>query len=303
MTRRFIFTLLLFFSLPGTLAAQQVTTEVFPLGYRSASELVPVLRPLVSPGGSVSSISGQLVVTATPAQMQEVRRLLSTLDKAPARLLITVRRDRSEKSRRDSASVHARTDNVSINRGRVIAGQGGPGGDMGSGDSISVDVASRQGNQQQEIVQRVQVIEGSEAYISIGEEIPVRNRGISTGSGGVYRYDSTEYYPAVTGVYAVARLRGDNVFIDLSTTSRQRGNKGIIRAGREDRKFYRQSNHPISRADLSTSVTGTLGEWIAIGAVDQVSNSAQSGILATEKRLSESMYGMYIKVDKVQVRK
>jgi hypothetical protein len=302
MTSRFIFNLLLFFSLTGTLSAQQLTTEVFPLGYRTASELVPVLRPVVSPDGSISGISGQLVVTATPAQMQEVRRLLATLDKAPARLLITVRRDRSEHIEHDSASVQARTDNVSISHGGVIVGEGDATGGIGS-ESVSVDVKSDRSREQREVVQRVQVIEGREAYISIGEEIPVRNRGISTGPGGVYRYDSTEYYPAVTGVYAITRLKGENVFVDLSTTSRERTGKGIIRTGREDRKFYRQSGHPVSRADLSTTVTGKLGEWIAIGAVDQVGNSTQDGILATKKMLSESMYGMYIKVEKVQVRK
>jgi hypothetical protein len=222
------------------------------------------------------------------------------LDKAPARLLITVRRDRLNNGKRDSASVHARTDNVSINKGGVLTSTGPLATRKDSAGSVSVELESQQWSEDRDIVQRVQVLEGREAYIAIGEEIPVRNHGVLVGPNGRYYHDSTEFYPAVTGVYAIARLKGNSVFLDISTTSRERTGRVKIRTGRE---YHGRQEQPVASAGLSTSVSGSLGEWIALGAVDQNSRSGQSGILTAEKQFAESVYGIYIKVDRVQERK
>jgi len=122
------FYLLLLFCLPLiTIAnAQQMVTEVIPLAYRSVSEIIPVVRPLVSPSGTVSGLQGQLVVTATPQQLVQVRKVLSALDKSPVRLLISVRRGNSYSGKQDSASVQGRAGNIAINdRGVRLGTTGG----------------------------------------------------------------------------------------------------------------------------------------------------------------------------------
>ena len=65
--RRFFLLLLFCLSASSVADAQQTVTEVIPLGYRSMHEIIPLVRPLVSPLGTVSGLQGQLVVTATPA--------------------------------------------------------------------------------------------------------------------------------------------------------------------------------------------------------------------------------------------
>ena len=64
--------------------AERMVTEVLPVGYRDAGELAEILRPLVPPPGSVSSLYNQLIVKTTPAGMREVKQVLATLDRAPA---------------------------------------------------------------------------------------------------------------------------------------------------------------------------------------------------------------------------
>ena len=116
--------------------AQQLVTEVIPLGYRIVNEIAPILQPVVAPHGSVSGLPGQLVVTATPRQLAEVRRLLASLDKAPVRLLISVKRDNSTMEKQGSASVQGRVGNVSINDGG--ASVGGPSSNDAGGDDSSL---------------------------------------------------------------------------------------------------------------------------------------------------------------------
>ena len=105
--------------------------------------------------------------------------------------------------------------------------------------------------------------------------IPVRNRGAVAGPGGVYRYDSTEFYPAVTGFYTIPRLNGDEVFLEMNTVSRKRKN---LKLG----GYHPQQNIAVS--NINTSVTGKLGEWMVIGNIDQSGVNKYRGIAAISRQ-------------------
>ena len=80
--------------------AQQTVLEVIPLRYRNVHEVIPVIQPMLAREGSVSGYQGQLVVRTTPANMDEVKRILASLDRAPRQLIISVRQDaEAERSR------------------------------------------------------------------------------------------------------------------------------------------------------------------------------------------------------------
>ncbi len=290
--------ILLFYTVTVSFAqAQQMVTEVIPLGYRSINEIVPVVRPLISPGGSVSGLQGQLVVTATPQKMAEVRKLLAVLDKAPARLLISVRRGKSSRGQQGSASVQGRAGNLSINNGGLVIGGKHSGHRNEEGNSLSLKMKSNSQNEQSSITQQVQVLEGREAYISAGEEIPVRNRGAAIGPGGIYGYDSTAYYPAVTGFYAIPRLNGDEVFLEINTVSRQRNN--IRMNGRHPQQGW-QSRQDIAVANIRTTARGKLGEWIAIGAIDQSGSSRQGGIGSSSRQQQTVTSQIFVRVEEIK---
>jgi len=289
-----VFLLLLFYFPAFTIAdAQQMVTEVIPLGYRTINEIIPVVRPLISPAGSVTGLQGQLVVTATPQAMAEVRKVLGSLDKSPARLLISVRRGDSHTAKQGSASVQGRTGNIAINNGGVIVGTADGHHDADK-DSLSVQAKSNRRTEDMNITQQVQVLEGREAYISTGEEVPVRNRGAVAGPGGVYRYDNTEFYPAVTGFYAIPRLNGDEVFLEINSVSRMRNNIRL------NGRYPRQDRRNATVSNVSTSVGGKLGDWIAIGNVDQSRANRLSGIAALSRQQEETSSQIYVRVEKIQ---
>ena len=81
----------LFLSNPGFAAAMKL--EMIQLNYRTAEELIPILQPLVSGGGSLTGVSDQLIVKTTPDNLAEIKHILAGIDKAARRLMITVKQD------------------------------------------------------------------------------------------------------------------------------------------------------------------------------------------------------------------
>src|SRR5688572_22161415 len=88
-----------------TVTARSQSLEVIPLRYRPAAEVIPVIQPMLAPGGSVSGYQGQLVVRTTPANLDEIKRILASIDTAPRQLIITVRQDAEASSSASSAEV------------------------------------------------------------------------------------------------------------------------------------------------------------------------------------------------------
>ncbi|MFW2438488.1 MAG: secretin N-terminal domain-containing protein [Arenicellales bacterium] len=295
--KQFCLVLLFYAATFSVVQAQKMVTEVVPLGYRSVNEIVPIIRPLVSPGGSVSGLQGQLVVTATPQKMAEVRRLLATLDRPPARLLISVKRGGSSTGKQGSASVQGRAGNLSINKGGIAIGDRHSDQLNGDKNSLSVKMKSDSQNEQSNITQQVQVLEGREAYISAGEEIPVRNRSTVVGPGGIYGYDNVAYYPAVTGFYAIPRLNGDEVFLEINTVSRRRNNLRIN--GRYPQQGW-QPRSNVAVTNVSTTARGKLGEWIAIGSIDQSAASHQGSIGSRNRQQQTFASQLFVRVEDIK---
>ena len=60
----------------------QVVTQIFRLNYESASNLVPVLRPLIAPNNTIVAYpnNNSLVITDYASNLQRVARIIATLD-------------------------------------------------------------------------------------------------------------------------------------------------------------------------------------------------------------------------------
>jgi len=63
-------------------SGDQVITQIFRLNYESASNLVPVLRPLITPNNTITAYpsNNSLVITDYAANLQRLSRIISTLD-------------------------------------------------------------------------------------------------------------------------------------------------------------------------------------------------------------------------------
>ena len=188
--RRFL--LLLWFVLPAALA--QGTLEVISLRHRTAEQVIPVLRPLLEPGGVLSGQSNQLIVRTSPANLAQIRAVLDSIDQPARRLTISVRFDAS--------------------------------GEVRFQDSRS--------SLEERVDQRIQVLEGGRALISSGESRPIRQRQVIQTPSGPMVQETTLIQGAATGFEVVPRVSGNTVYLEIAPQREQfaPGRSGAIQSER-----------------------------------------------------------------------
>ena len=54
-----------------------MTLEIIPLQYRTADEIIPIIRPLVHQGGTVTGMNNQLIVKTTASNLIEIKQILA----------------------------------------------------------------------------------------------------------------------------------------------------------------------------------------------------------------------------------
>jgi type II secretory pathway component GspD/PulD (secretin) len=279
--------------LAGALAhAQQTVLEVVPLRYRTAAEVIPILQPMLAREGSLSGYQGQLVVRTTPANLEEIKRVLAGLDTAPRQLVITVRQDaeagRSASAAEVSGSVGGDHGRVTVPGGREPRG-GGSVVLRDGDDSVRLDVREGSGSQVDRNTQSVRVLEGREAFVRIGQSVPVRERQVqrSVVGGRVVEQtvETTQFREAADGIYVLPRVAGDRVTLDIS-------------AQRES--LSGRAHGGTNVQSLVTTVSGRLGEWIEIGGVSRDASAQQSVLLGRAATTARDSRRVLIKVEEAR---
>ena len=259
----------------STAYAQQTVLEVIDLKYRSADQIVPMLKPLLAPGGTISSLRNRVILRTTPQNMAELKKVLDAVDTMPKRLLISVRQEGAGTGLDNEAEVSG-----SIGTGDVRTTVPGSSSQQGGtvvirkGDSVVKGRAiSSQSASSDRGVQTVQVLEGNEATIRIGRSVPIRSQSVVQTPHGPQISQSVEYRDADTGFRVRPRVNGDRVTLEINSR-------------RDTVADPNAQTFNVQRVD--TVVSGRLGEWMEIGGVDRSSVQTDTG---TASRRSNSMSG------------
>ena len=269
----------------GQVAAQQMQVEVIELYARDADEMVRLLRPMLAPGGTIRGFRDKLVISTTPQNLADLRRILNQVDAPPRQLLITLRQD-------VSSQIHDRELDVSGSvggeRARITVPPNSPSGvspgaaKASSGaDHVEVQIGSLSSDRSGGSVQNFRVIEGEPAFISVGESVPIR---VQSASGNV-RGGPVEYHDVASGFFAIARLRGETVTIQLASSA-----DTVI-----DRKT---GSARIER--ISSVLSGRIGEWLEVGGVAQSMNRDSTGTLSYRSESASEQRRTYIKVEELR---
>ncbi|HHV48312.1 MAG TPA: hypothetical protein GXX56_05025 [Rhodocyclaceae bacterium] len=250
------------------LAAAQL--EVIPLKSRTVDEVLPVLLPLVEPGGTLTGMNNQLFLRSSPANQAEIKRALAAIDRPARRLVIHVALDRQQ---------------VQADRGAAVSGQvtlGNRSGVNGRGEVW--DTRSTRGENS---AQRVQVVDGGQAFIQVGRSLPLPLRQAVIGPGGAMVQESIVYHDVGSGFYARPRVNGERVTLDISQHN--------------DRQTGRRHGAPgaIATQELSTTVSGRLGEWIELGGVGQQQVQRQGGGFSVGTAQVSEARSIWLKVEAV----
>jgi hypothetical protein len=161
-------------------AAAQHALEIIPLRHRTVEQVLPVLRPLLEPGATLSGQRGQLIVRASPDNRAEIRQALAAIDRPLRRLQISVRFDDASQHSSQRIDAGARASN--------------------RGARLDIRAQDSRGSESERVDQRIQVLEGARARILTGQSTPLPGAVWETGSG----------------FEAVPRLSGDTVLVDIA---------------------------------------------------------------------------------------
>jgi len=275
----------------GVAGSQTTVLEVVPLRYRTAQEVIPIIQPMLAREGSVSGLQGQLIVRTTPANLEEVKRILASIDTVPRQLLITVRQDADTDRSRRSAEVSG---SVGGEHGRVtIPGSRDPrGGNVvirEGDDRLRVEAAEGRSVESDRNAQAVRVMEGREAFVRVGQSVPVRERQVRrvviNGQVVEQVVDGTQYRDVTTGFYVLPRLSGDRVTLDVSP---------------QRETLSRQIPGAVNVQSLVTTVSGRLGEWMEIGGVSQDASGQQTVLLGRTTTAVRDNRRVQVKVEEVR---
>jgi len=254
-------------------SAQTARIETFHLKHRSAREMMPLLRPLLTPADGMSGTGYTLIVRSTPDRLKQIAEALKEFDQAPARLLITVRQGVDTSAGDSGAGVSVRSDRLSL----------GPNHHRGNG--AEVRIYSTDNNQQNEIDQQLQVSEGQWAHIATGQLVPLPEQSITATQNGSASQQGIRYRAFTSGFEVRPQVSGHTVTLQVRPFQTHPSPMG-------DGSYSVQS--------LSTTVSGRLGEWIPLGGQVQQAQSDDDAVTYSTQRRGDRTQRIFIKVQRLQ---
>ncbi|HKQ24009.1 MAG TPA: secretin N-terminal domain-containing protein [Burkholderiales bacterium] len=276
--RRLVFLIMLALALAAQ--AQQTVLEVIELNYRNADEVIPMLKPLLAPTGTISGMQNRIIVRTTPQNLSELRKVLDVVDAMPRKLMISVRQQ-STASKTGSEAEASGT--IGNDRARVTVpgtgnNQGGTVVLRRDDDRVRGRTSQSQSAGIDSSVQSLQVSEGNEAFIQIGQSVPVRSQS-AQGS------ETVQYRDAGTGFYVRPRVNGKQVTLSIST--------------RRD-SVADPNTGALNVQHVDTVISGRLGEWIELGGIAQESSQQDRGTVYRRSVTGQDDRKVFLKVEEMK---
>ncbi|TAK91960.1 MAG: hypothetical protein EPO06_01710 [Burkholderiaceae bacterium] len=254
--------------LQGALAVQaQTAIEVIGLQHRPASEVIPLLQPMIAADEAITGQGYNLIVRVRPDTLAQIHRLLAQIDTPVRQLMVQVRFGQNAEAQNQDASA-----NVRIETGR---------GTRVSGDAHIVDSRSARQSSQ---TQQIRVMEGGQAWINSGSAIPYRTVQVVNLPGRVAVVSGQQYFDIGSGFAVRPQLRGQRVWLEINPQQAQ---------------VQRTINGQpvIAQQQASTVIEAPLGEWVELAGTGQSSEQQQSGILSTRRRDGQEQNSIWLKVE------
>lgn len=278
--------LLLFVMLFSSVGLAQERVEVITLNYRTAEQVIPIVQPLVGPDGAVTGMQNKLIVRASPERLAQIKQVIASIDARPKRLMITVRQNTTREALEREAGVYG---TAGGEHGRVTVpeqpGRAGTRVEAASdGNRVGAKVWATEGQEGSADVQHLQVLEGNQAFIQVGQSVPYRGRTVYRDArGATVVEDNTTYRDVTSGFYVLPRVSGDQVILEINPQQDTLGERGAVNV-----------------QQASTTLSGRLGEWIELGGVGQQAESQSGGTVYATRQSRSDKRSIFVKVDELR---
>lgn len=264
---------------PGSGAAEnnmlQKKLEIIELQHRNASEVLPVIKPLLANDERLSASRNQLVIRASSATIDEVKRIVSKLDKPLRMLNITVRYSRRAQNQQHEAS---------------LSGSAGIKYDAQKKETepkvnINTKITSTTSNEHDISTQNVQVIEGNWASIHTGQLTPETSSSVNISGFNTSIQTRKQYRKSGSGFRVKPVIRKDHVVLHIMPLTKK--SSGIDR-------------QQIQSISASTQITGRLGTWIELGGISNKAQSTPSARTYSTKKSFTDDSTIQVKVEEIK---
>lgn len=245
--------------------------KIITLQHRFASDLLPMIEPMVGANGTATGMNNQLIIRAAPERMREIEATVEKLDAARANRKITVNRSNNMQSQRErvEATGSVRTGKVTVSNDRRARPNTG-----------NVDIQNSTSNSQQNSSQFLNVLDGERAFIRVGQIVPFTQEWITITRRFVAIERITDWRDITTGFAVRPRTVGNQVELEITPRIARLNQQGFI-----------------DFEELTTVVRTNLGSWVDIGGTMQRNDDVSRKILGYENNVSQQSSSLSIKVD------
>lgn len=262
-------------------AADGTGLHIIDLHYRPANQILPVVRPLVEPGGSISGRGFRIFVSTSQRNFTDVMHAVAKLDVPERMLRISIRQSRGlngTNSMRAMSGVR-QSGNTRITVSNEESTR--PGNTSTAG---SYRIERRTSRRLDFPTRFVSVLDGHRAFIQVGRSYPqvqpfvaLANGQLDIGAGIVYR-------DVTTGFEVLPRLHGDKVWIEVTP------------------QFSFTSNHGSRAVDfqrLHTTIDARIGQWVDLGGVVGENSEITRTILGRTTVTGATRRRILIRIDRI----
>jgi len=255
-------------------SSSHAAVEVIALLYRSPSEVLPLVKPLLSAEGRISADdrTSQLIIVDSEEAIERVRQTLAVLDRQAPQASIRVRfRETGEREDRSTAA----GGRVSRDEWSVSAGRG-----RRAGEGAEVRVQDRSVNRSGDSEYFIHVLSGSWAYIRVGLDVPTSADWVDL----CRRHGRTVAYRRIeTGFDVKPVIRETLAEVEIVPRIAETGSGG--------------SSGVVRFAEAATRAIVPLGQWIVIGGSNQGTSEVVRAILEAGSNRQTSALSIQLMVE------
>ncbi len=245
--------------------------KIISLQHLFASDLLPIIEPMVGADGAANGMNNQLIVRASPERMREIEAVVAKLDVAKVNRKITVKSSNNVQSQQErvEATGAVKVGKVTVANDRRVKPNSG-----------RVEAESNTTNSNQTSNQFISVLDGERAFIRVGQIVPFTQEWVTITRRYVQIERTTDWQEISTGFAVRPRTVGNQVELEITPRIAKLNSQGFI-----------------DFEDLKTVVNVKLGDWVDIGGAMQQNDDVSRKILGVQNVSSQQKSSLTIKVD------
>lgn len=254
-------------------ARAETEFKIITLQHRFAEEILPAIQPLVGDDGTATAMQNNLIVRTSRNNMAEIEQLVSSLDTLRQNLKITIRRNSNNDIENSHAEItgRKRIGNVTVETG---------GRRINNPNAMALDIENYQSKSNISSEQFIRVVDGEQAFISVGQSIPYTQEWISLTNRYIGIQRSTAFVNIDTGFAVRPRAVGNQVEVEITPRFSQLNRNGFI-----------------DFTTLTTIVRVNRDEWLDIADIMQQKDEVSRTILGWQSRNQSSSNQLLIRVE------